>query len=135
MKRLLPFAVVAAALITPAAHATISASSGFATTTVKAAGVLAPMIQNQGRVDPNGCATQRFALNGPAQITVLLAGTNAGGDLYAQVIGRRGDVGGDNGYYVADAAGTYGVQVCFRSDDGIDNAQISYVDAIVIEPR
>jgi hypothetical protein len=89
--------------------------------------------QYEGRVDPNSCsATQTFAVGGPSRISVLTAGTNAGGFLYTQVIGRGGDVGAET--YDANAAGTYGFRVCLRSDDGIDNATISYVSMVVISP-
>jgi hypothetical protein len=49
------------------------------------------------------------------------------------VIGRNGDVGADT--YDANAAGTYRFRVCFRSDDGIDNATISYVSMVVLNAR
>jgi hypothetical protein len=134
MKRLL-IAAVAMVLLAPAtasAYHTSNDSGNNAAGGVSKA--LARANQYEGRVDPNSCsAPQTFAVSGPSRISVLTAGTNAGGFLYTQVIGRGGDVGADS--YDANAAGTYSFRVCFRSDDGIDNATISYVSLIVLNPR
>jgi hypothetical protein len=137
MKRLL-IAAVGMVLLAPATASAYHSSNDSGTA---AGGVssgiskaIAKKNQYEGRVDPNSCsATQTFAVSGPARISVLTAGTNAGGFLYTQVIGRGGDVGADT--YDANAAGTYGFRVCFRSDDGIDDATISYVSMIVLSPR
>jgi hypothetical protein len=138
MKHLLLTVFAATALTVPAAAANAfnSASSGVTTAANTASSLSTPASQNQGRVDPNSCtATQPFTVTGPTRISVLVAGTNAGGTLWAQVIGPQGEIGPDDGSFQADAAGSYGFQVCFRSDDGIDNSTISYVDAIMTSPR
>jgi hypothetical protein len=138
MKRLL-IAAVGTVLLAPATASAYHSSndSGNAAGAVSSSRIsksIAKTNQYEGRVDPNTCsATQTFAVGGPARISVLTAGTNAGGFLYTQVIGRGGDVGADT--YDANAAGTYGFRVCFRSDDGIDDATISYVSMIVLSPR
>jgi hypothetical protein len=136
MKRTLTIATAAAALLVPVtAGASLSASNDFSGVAAKANNVVAKANQSEGRLDPNTCsAAQPFTVTGPSNIQVLMAGTNAGGQLYGQVIGPSGDVGSANGYYVASAAGTYALRVCFRSDDGIDS-QISYVAAILATPR
>jgi hypothetical protein len=135
MKRLL-MAAGAMMLLAPAtASASYSSSdSGNAARTSGVSKAIAKPNQYEGRVDPNSCsATQTFAVAGPSHISVLSAGTNAGGFLFTQVIGPGGDIGADT--YDANAAGTYGFRVCFRSDDGIDNATISYVTMVLVSPR
>jgi hypothetical protein len=136
MKRILTTATAVAALLVPVtAGASLSASNDSSGSAAKANNAVAKAYQSEGRLDPNACsAPQPFTVTGPSNIQVLTAGTNAGGQLYAQVIRRSGDVGSANGYYVANAGGTYALRVCFRSDDGIDS-QISYVTTVLATPR
>jgi hypothetical protein len=136
MKRIVTIATSVAALLVPvAASASLAASNDPGRSVAKANNAVAKGNQVEGRLDPNTCsAAQPVTVGGPSSIQVLTAGTNAGGLLYAQVIGRSGDVGSADGYYVANSGGTYAFRVCFRSDDGIDS-QISYIAAVLTTPR
>jgi hypothetical protein len=132
MKRILTMAATAALLMPATASAYHAAGDSGAA--AKTNSLIAKSNQSEGRLAPNACSTaQTFTVSGPADISVLAAGTNAGGHLFAEVIGRAGDVGSENGYYRASAPGTYGYRVCFRSDDGIDST-ISYVSSVVVSP-
>jgi hypothetical protein len=133
LKRLFSIATAVTALVVPAAAgASLTHSDSGATT---ARNSIAVANQTGGRLDPNSCATtQLFSVLRPSSIQVLLAGSNAGGRLYAQVIDPNGTAGPDTGAYEATAPGTYGVRVCFTSDDGIDS-QISYVFSTLVTPR
>ncbi len=138
MKQLLPIAVAAVALTVPGvAHASLIGLGESGAASAKVSNAIAKVNQDEGSVAPNACtATRSFTVSGPAHIQVLVAGTNVGGQLLARVIGRTGDVGAGNGFYDANSAGTYGFQVCFVSNDGIDSTiPISYVDVIITSPR
>jgi hypothetical protein len=132
MKLVITLAAAAALLVPATAGAFHSSSDSGAA--AKTNSLIAKNSQDEGTLGPNACsATRTFKVSGPSNISVLTAGTNAGGQLSTQVIGRSGDVGSDTGSYQADSAGSYGYRVCFRSD-GIDDA-ISYVSLVVVSPR
>jgi hypothetical protein len=125
--------IVTALFVPTAAVASLSHSdSGLATS---ARNAIATGNQTEGRLSPNNCATsQQITVTRPSSIQVLIAGTNAGGHLYAQVTSPSGAAGPESGSYDATTPGRYGVRVCFISDDGIDS-DISYVYTTVVTPR
>jgi hypothetical protein len=93
---------------------------------------LAKANQIEGTVSPNTCGqTHSVFVNGPTRIRGFFAGTNAGGLLVLQYLGPNGAVRADAPTYTTPSAGSYGVRVCFRSDDGIDTDAIQYVGMIV----
>lgn len=135
MRRILMTAAAAALLVPATASAYHAGGDSGSTAAARVSNAIARSTQHEGSLIPNSCSTtQTFAVTAPSDISVLAAGTNAGGHLYAEVIGRGGDVGAENGYYRASAPGIYGYRVCFRSDDGIDSS-ISYVSSVVVSQR
>jgi hypothetical protein len=135
MTRRLLFTVAAlSALLIPATAGAYLNSSNSGVATSAARNSIATGNQTEGRLEPNSCATRSLIVTRPSSIQVLLAGSNAGGHLYTQVISPNGTAGPEGGSYEATTPGAYGVRVCFSSDDGIDS-QISYVYATLVTPR
>src|SRR4051812_3917359 len=97
-RRLLAVATAATALILPAT----------------AGARLAQANQFEGFLAQNTCgAVQNVTVNGPTRIDAVVAGTNVGGLLVAQVLDSRGNVLSDVGSYNTPAGGTYGVRACY----------------------
>lgn len=116
MKRTL-IAICAVALLAPAAASASIAKSG----------------QFEGTLAANTCgASHPFTVSRPGKVSVLVAGTNVSGNLFAQVIGRNGTtLGARDGTFNATAAGTYAARVCFvDSGDGLDDSTVTYVGMI-----
>lgn len=135
--RLLLLTAGAAALLAPATafahYATGESGSGASATHVS--NTIAKANQTEGKLQPNSCSTpQAFTVSSPSNVAVLLAGTNAGGHLWAQVTDPSGQTGDESGTYAATTPGTYTYRVCFRNADGID-ATIQYVAAVALSPR
>jgi hypothetical protein len=131
MKRMLT-AVCAAALLAPAAASahTTAADSGPAASQTNAS--VAKAGQFEGTVARNACsAAHPFTVGHAGAVTVLVAGTNVSGELFAQVIGRDGTVGAPNGTFDAPAPGAYAARVCYvPSGDGTDMSTVDYVGMI-----
>jgi hypothetical protein len=116
MKRMLT-AICAMALLAPAAAGASIAKTG----------------QFEGTLAPNSCgAAHPFTVSRAGKVTVLVAGTNVSGNLFAQVIGRNGiTLGARDGTFNATTPGTYAARVCFvASGDGIDDSTVTYVGMI-----
>ena len=127
-----------AALIVPAtasAHYATGESGAGASAAARTSNAIAKSNQTEGKLQPNSCsAPQAFTVGAPSNVAVLVAGTNAGGHLWAQVTDPAGKTGDETGTYAATSPGTYSYRVCFRSGDGID-ATIQYVAAVAVSPR
>ena len=130
MKRMLT-AVCTVVLLAPAAAGahTAAGDSGAVTKTNAS---IAKAGQFEGSLTRNTCsAAYPFTVSHAGPVTVLVAGTNMSGDLYAQVIGRDGRPGSQNGFYYATTPGAYSARVCYvAGGDGTDQATISYVGTI-----
>lgn len=120
VSRLIALFAVAAALALPAT----------------AAGALARAGQFEGVLAANSCgAVRHVSVSGPTRIDARFAATNAGGYVFAQILGPAGDVRSTTGSYSTPSGGTYGVRACFLADDGIDAPQIEYVGTIFTAGR
>src|SRR4051794_11785207 len=114
-RRLLAAATVVAALILPAS----------------AGARLAQANQFEGFLAANTCgAVQYVAVNGPTRIDAVVAGTNVGGLLVAQILDSSGKVLSDAGLYTTPAGGTYGVRACYLNAEQIDSGTAEYVGMV-----
>jgi len=97
---------------------------------------LAQAGQFEGTVAANQCGpTQFVTLNGPTQLRVLFAGTNAAGYLYGQILGPSNEVVSMTGSYAIPSGGRYGVRACFVADEGIDGPTVNYVGLVLTGTR
>jgi hypothetical protein len=132
MKRMLT-AICTSALLLPAAasaHYTVGGDAASAVNKTNAS--MAKAGQFEGTLARNSCsAAHPFTVSHAGPVTVLVAGTNISGDLFAQVLGPDGRAGSQNGFYYASTPGAYSARVCYTaSGDGTDQATVSYVGTI-----
>jgi hypothetical protein len=131
MKRML-VVICAAALLAPAAANAYTTSNDSGSAASKTNAAIAKAGQFEGTLTGNTCsAAHPFTVGKAGTVTVLVAGTNVSGELFAQVLGRDGALGAQNGTFNATAPGVYTARVCYvPAGDGTDQATISYVGMI-----